>query len=244
MNGSGPRSALSFLTPIGGAVAPTSSALGWFPVVGAGIGALLGLLWWATAHGWPLAVAAALVVVADLALTGILHLDGLIDSADGLIPHMTRERRLEVMREPTVGAFGISVAVVVLILRWASLYSIHPSVLLLTGTWCASRAVMALVAANVPYARGTSGGLASAFLSTERRGATIAAGVVGTAGSLTCLLFWRPVGGAVALAAGLVVAGLAIWFAKRRLGGFTGDVLGATGVLFETTVLLVGSARW
>src|SRR3954469_8033716 len=101
---SGARQALSFLTPIGGAATPSPRALPWFPVVGAAIGAALGGVWWLAAGVWPAAaapptgaalggvwglaaevgpaaVAAAVVVAADLALTGLLHLDGLADSA-------------------------------------------------------------------------------------------------------------------------------------------------------------------
>jgi len=92
-----PRAALAFLTPIGGAADPTPGAVAWFPVVGAGLGGLLGYLWWLTEHIWPVGVAAALVLTADLALTGLLHFDGLVDSADGLLPHLTRVRRLDVM---------------------------------------------------------------------------------------------------------------------------------------------------
>src|SRR5688572_14319385 len=104
------RRALAFLTPVGRATPPSPDALTWFPVVGAGIGAVLGGLWWATDQLWPPLVAAALVLAADLALTGLLHIDGLVDTADGLLPHLERERRLEVMAAPDAGAFGIAAA--------------------------------------------------------------------------------------------------------------------------------------
>ena len=83
------RAALAFLTPWPGARLPTPRALRWFPLVGALLGFVLGGLWWVTAKAWPLPVAAAIVVVADLALTGMLHLDGLADCADGMLPHLT-----------------------------------------------------------------------------------------------------------------------------------------------------------
>src|SRR4051812_17036191 len=98
------RAAISFLTPLGGARSPSPSAWRWFPLVGAGLGGLLGAGWWAADRLWPRPVAAALVVAADLALTGLLHIDGLVDSADGLLPHLDRDRRLAVMSEPDVGA--------------------------------------------------------------------------------------------------------------------------------------------
>jgi len=239
-----PRAALAFLTPIGGAAEPTPGAIAWFPVVGAALGGVLGLVWWLTTRWWPVAVAAALVVVADLALTGLLHFDGLVDAADGLLPHLSRSRRLEVMAEPTVGAFGIGVAGIVLLARFAALASMHRSVVLLVGIWCGSRTVMAVAATVLPYARSDGGGLASAFRAPDNRRPGIVAGVLGVAVTLACLLLWRRLGGGVTLVAAVVGAAGVLWLAVRRLGGFTGDVLGATGMIFETVALVVASAKW
>jgi len=240
---SGPRAALSFLTPLGGAAPPEPEALGWFPVVGAAMGAVLGPLWWATGHAWTAPVGAVIVVAADLGLTGLLHLDGLVDAADGLLPHLERERRLAVMREPSVGAFGITVAGVTLVARVVALASIRPSVLLLTGIWCGSRTVMAVAPSCLVYARSDTGGLASAFLPGRGRVGLIAA-AVGGAGLFSATMLWRPLGGAVAALSGTAAAVVVLWFARRRIGGFTGDVLGAAGVAFETVALVVAAARW
>jgi adenosylcobinamide-GDP ribazoletransferase len=242
---SGPRAAVAFLTPLGGAATPSTSAFAWFPAVGAGIGALLGLLWWGMEHAWPAPVAAAVVVGADLALTGLLHVDGLVDAADGLLPHLTRERRLAVMREPTIGAFGACAGAAVLLARFAALSSMRPSILLLTGLWCGSRTAMAVIPSLAPYARSDTGGLATSFGSSDgKRSAGIVAAVSGIAGTLCAVLLWRPLGGAIAVVAGVVAAGLVLWCAFRRLGGYTGDVLGACGVVFETAALVVAAARW
>ena len=151
------RAALAFLTPFPGARVPTPKALRWFPVVGVVLGFVVGGLWWATAKAWPLPVAALLVVAADLGLTGMLHLDGLADSADGLLPHLGPERRLEVMREPTVGAFGIGAVVVVLLARFAVFATLRPAPLLVAALWCVSRTSMAAVVERVPYARARGG---------------------------------------------------------------------------------------
>ncbi len=240
------RSALAFLTPLGGARSPSPRALAWFPVVGAGIGALLGLVWWGSEKAWPAAVAAAIVVAADLALTGMLHLDGLLDSADGLLPHLERERRLEVMRDHSVGAFGMAAGGAVLLLRWSALSVTRPSVLLLAGIWAVSRAAMAVAACVMPYARrATGGGIATAFLSGGSAvPAAATAGVVGMAAGIACLVAWRPAPGAAVLGAELVAALGVLWFARRRIGGFTGDVLGAMGIIAETVALVVAAARW
>src|SRR6476661_1157229 len=140
------RRALAFLTPLGRATVPDQRTMSWFPVVGALVGTVVGCVWWGSDRLWPPAVAAALTIAADLALTGMLHFDGLADSADGLLPHMPRERRLEVMRKPDIGGFGVTAAGAVLFLRWSLLASIHPSVILIAALWCASRTLMASMA--------------------------------------------------------------------------------------------------
>jgi adenosylcobinamide-GDP ribazoletransferase len=231
------RRALSFLTPIGGATAPSPSALAWFPVVGALLGLALGGVWWLADRLWAAPVAAAVVVAADLALTGMLHFDGLVDAADGLLPPLERGRRLEVMADPAAGAFGVGVAVVVVLLRWASLATLAPAPWLLAALWCTSRLVMAVVASTAPYAR--PGGLADAFVQPGGRrhpgaGALLAGALVGVAGG-------DGVAGVVAL---VVFAAAVVVLAARRLGGFTGDVLGAAAVVGETAGLLAAAARW
>jgi adenosylcobinamide-GDP ribazoletransferase len=235
------RRALSFLTPVGGASAPDASAVPWFPAVGALVGLAVGAVW-AVADGlWAATVAAALAVACDLALTGLLHLDGLVDSADGLLPPLgDRARRLDVMADPHAGAFGIGAAVVVLLLRWAALATQAVSVPLVGGLWCASRTAMAVTLGRVPYAR--SSGLASAFRGDGRL--PVAVGSAGLLLAAVMAFAGRGGVGVVAVAAvGLGAAGV-VALAVRRLGGFTGDVLGAAGMVGETAGLLVAAARW
>ncbi len=234
------RAALAFLTPWPGARLPTPRALRWFPLVGALLGFVLGGLWWVTAKAWPLPVAAAIVVVADLALTGMLHLDGLADCADGMLPHLTRARRLEVMREPTVGAFGIGAVVVALLCRFAVFATLRPAPFLVAALWCASRTAMAGVVDRVPYARG-EGGLASAFMGAPVP--AVALGVVAAAAAALAAA-WAVPAGPVAVASALVAFGAVVAWARWRIGGFTGDVLGAAGIVGETVGLLVAAARW
>ncbi len=252
MSAAGLKGAAGFLTVVGKGSSPDPRAFEWFPVVGALLGAVLGTIWWAAGHVFSTLVVAALVVGADLALTGLLHFDGLVDSADGLLAHLDRERRLEVMAEPGVGAFGVGVAGVVLIGRFAAVASLVPagiadSLLVFGALWCTSRSLMILGAVSLRYARaGEGGGLATAFLprgaaSTRR---TVAAGLVGLGVSLVAFIAWRPVGGAAAFGAEVVGAVGVLLLARRRIGGFTGDVLGAAGVIAETLGLLVAAAKW
>ena len=232
------RSALSFLTPFAGARAPTPTALLWFPIVGALLGFSVGGVWHLADWIWPPLVAAALVVLADLAVTGMLHFDGLVDSGDGLLPHLTPERRLAVMAEPTAGAFGMGVGIVTLALRGAALATLRPSALLLAGLWCGSRTLMAAAIMHVPYAR-PEGGLADAFMTARVR--PVAAEGVLSAVVLAAL--WKPVPGAVSVLVGLAAGLAVVQLAQRRIGGFTGDVLGAAGMVAET-VGLVAAAGW
>jgi adenosylcobinamide-GDP ribazoletransferase len=242
------RAAVAFLTPFGGAAAPTPGALAWFPLVGASIGAVLGILWWAGGRIWPLLVAGAVVVAADLTLTGMLHFDGLVDAADGLLPPLPAERRLEVMSDPHAGAFGVGAAVVVIALRLAALGSTRPSglggaVLLLGGLWCLSRSAMALVTSRLPYARAAGGGLATSFLGGHPTAVTARA-VLGIAMASAMLVAWHAVAAPAVLAGALGGSFGVALLARRRIGGFTGDVLGAAGVVGETVGLLVAVARW
>ena len=235
------RRSLAFLTPLGRASVPSPAALNWFPIVGAGLGLALGAVWWASDRLWPRLVAAALVVAADLALTGLLHLDGLVDAADGLLPPMDRQRRLQVMTSPDVGAFGVGTAVSVLLLRWAALSGQTSSPALLGGLWCASRTAMAVTVTSCPYAR--PGGLATAFLTEPARHRwALAAGGLGLAAVLAGVGRGWP--GLAAVAAVLVAGAAVVALARRRVGGFTGDVLGAAGMVGETAGLVVAAARW
>jgi adenosylcobinamide-GDP ribazoletransferase len=234
---SGLRQATAFLTPLGGAATPTADAVAWFPVVGAALGGVLGLVWLGAERLWPPLLVAVLVVALDLALTGMLHTDGLADSADGLLPHLPAERRLEVMATPDVGAFGVAVVTATIVLRVAAIASLTAAPLLIAGLWCASRSLMAVTACRVPYAR--SGGLASAFL-----GSRVVAPAAGLVLAVGLGAGWRPVAGSVAVIVGLAAGAGVVALGRRRVGGFTGDVLGAAGVVTETVGLVVAAARW
>jgi adenosylcobinamide-GDP ribazoletransferase len=236
----GAREAVAFLTPLGGARPPSPAAFDWFPAVGAALGLILGATWWLAGRAWPAALAAVVVVAADLALTGLLHADGLIDAADGLLSHLDRDRRLAVMAAPGVGAFGVVVAVTVLLARWAGLTSLRPAPLLLAGLWCASRTTMAVAARTQPYARAAEGGLATAFLGAGRVWPLVA----GAAAALVLAGAWRPLVGPVSVATGGAAAAAVVALARHQIGGFTGDVLGAAGIVGETVGLLAAGARW
>lgn len=224
--------AVAFLTVAGRGQAPQARALWWFPVVGAGLGAVLAAIHWGAAELWPLVVVGILVVAADLVLTGGLHLDGLADSADGLLPPMDRDRRLAVMARPDVGAFAVAGVVVVLAARWAALSVDGIESWSFVPIWAGSRTLVAVVPAIVPYAR--PGGLAAPFLEGARLWL-----VLWLAPAVAALVLIEGVSGAVAAGVAAVVTIGMVALAWRRLGGFTGDVLGAVIMVAETAALLV-----
>jgi cobalamin 5'-phosphate synthase/cobalamin synthase len=240
--GGGLRQALAFLTPMGGAAAASPAALAWFPVVGALLGLVLGGLWWGAEDRLGALAAAALVVSADLVLTGALHFDGLLDSADGLLPHLRPDRRLAVMADPHVGAFAVATGVAALLLRTTALATLGAArPLLLAALWTLARTAMAVTAMTGRYAR--PHGLASSFLPGAAPplppwavpagvGAVLALGLAAADDARSVL---------AVVTAGLAAAAMAA-FAHRRVGGFTGDTLGAAGVLSETVGLLAAAA--
>ncbi|MFV0260289.1 MAG: adenosylcobinamide-GDP ribazoletransferase [Acidimicrobiales bacterium] len=221
---------MAFLTVFGRGTAPDRSTLAWFPVVGAMIGFIIAAAYRLAHFLWLPFAAGVTVVIIDAVITGALHLDGLADSADGLLPHMKRSRRLEVMAEPDVGAFALVTVGLVLGLRAAMLSDPRSDPLALGGVWTASRTLAAVVPATVPYAR--DAGLATGFLAGAR---TRVGWWLAPAGVLLVVTSgWM---GVAALAALLLAAATIVALARARIGGFTGDVLGAMIVVSETVAI-------
>lgn len=239
--------ALAFLTIFGRGRRPDPSQQPWFPVVGAVIGALVGLVWWGASQWWPPVVAGGLALATDLLLTGLLHIDGLADSADGLLPHMDRERRLAVMSTPDTGAFAVAVVVTTLVLRWAALSSngLHGAQLTAAcaGIWALSRGLMVTAMNTMPYAR-PDGGLGNVFGGTRSTTRTACVVVLTLALGAGGVMLGR----GAALGAVVTITAIAggtgvLLLGRRRLGGYTGDVLGAAGVVLETVGLVALAAR-
>ena len=237
--------ALGFLTTLPARPVPyVPGGLGrsaaWFPVIGLLIGALLLLMQAAAALIFGRGVAAVLVVGLWAVLTGGLHLDGLADCCDGMLVSAPRERRLEIMRDPRVGSFAVTGLVLVLLLKAAAVFWLPGGfggslALLLAPTWARW---WILLAARRPPAR--IDGLGSSFA------AALTPRLLGYALVLPLVLLgvgawfdWRSLA-AVAFS-GLACLGV-LQLAKARIGGITGDVLGAVVELTEVA-FLVGMAR-
>lgn len=230
------RSAVAFLTivPVARRTEATGERLGraLFPVVGAALGlASWAGLWVGTRLAGSLF--GAIVAVAVLALlSGGLHLDGLADCADGLLLSGPRERRLQVMRDPRLGSFGVIALVFVLLADVALIAHLDTSAalaaLLLSGA--ASRLVMLTTVIALPYVRAE--GLGVAARGKGRLDLAVGAALVAP----LLLLGWPRGVVAVGLAA-TVGAGIAA-LARARIGGATGDVYGAVCESAQLAALL------
>ena len=237
------RAAVSFLTvlPVANADGGAGTRLGraYFPAIGALVGLVAGsVLVLVEAISTPLLGAAAAVATLCL-LTGAIHLDGLADSADGIFGRGDAARRLEVMRDPRLGSYGVTAVVAALLLQTAALAAMAPgrALVALVMAGAMSRLAAALVIAWLPYVRST--GLGTAASTSSGRGIDLAAGLATVL--LVALLDWRRALVALALVAVAVV--LVAGLARRRLGGVTGDVCGASAELSQLAVLLVFATR-
>jgi adenosylcobinamide-GDP ribazoletransferase len=228
------REAVAFLTrlPVGGGPLSPRAAL-WFPAVGAALGALVGGAAVGMAYGVPPLLAGALAVALELLLTGALHADGLADSADGL-GGRDRDHALAIMRDHALGAYGACALVLVLLVKAVALGALaeREAVLPVVAAFAVSRAAPLALAAGLPYARpegGTGRLLEGLTALVAAAGVLLGAAIAGVAGPL-------------ALAA-VPVTCLVWWLARRRLGGVTGDVMGAAIELTAAAALVALAAQ-
>jgi len=206
----------------------------WYPFVGLVIGAFTWLAWKGALFAFPPLVAGIVTLVIWVVLTGGLHLDGLADCCDGLLASTSVERRLEILKDPRVGAFGVTGLMLTLLLKasaltsFASLTPVSGIGILLAASlarWCV------LQGGLLPLAR-PSGMGADFALGFQRSfllwGAIVPLGIailLGTRGVLSALI-------------GVGAAALVLRFATSRIGGVTGDVFGMVVEIVETIVLI------
>lgn len=234
---SGIRSAVAFLTrvPLTADSPPGGSAVPWFPIVGAGIGAFAGGLYAGAYQIMPSPLAALIAVTSGILLTGALHEDGFADTADALGSGSTGETGLQIMRDSRLGTYG-SIAVVVSILgrvlAVGALEPIHAFVALVMAHALGRTAAVVLMATTKPARAdglGRTGALSVTF-SGVWIAVTIGLAITGALGG------WWVLPAVVLAAVGL------IWLRAIclvRFSGVTGDVLGAAEQLSELAVLTV-----
>lgn len=248
--------ALQFLTRlpaprwVGYEPAWQSQATRYFALVGALVGAFGASVALAALALWPPPVAAALAVAATLWLSAALHEDGLADSCDALLGAAPREQALAIMKDSRIGSYGaaaLSLSLLLRVLLLAALLARDPR---LAAAACvaahgAGRAAAVALMALLPYAGDPAQAKAAPLARAPRRrdvawalagGAALLA-LAGHAGAVP----WQAAAAALGLGLLLVLlrAGL-----RRRLGGWTGDTLGAAEQAGEGVVLLAFAATW
>jgi adenosylcobinamide-GDP ribazoletransferase len=235
--------AVSFLTrvPVGTGRRRTEELAGfvpWFPVVGAGVGLVVGGVY---AGGRELLAplpAAAVAVVAGIGLTGAFHEDGLGDTADAFAGGTDRDSTVRILKDPRLGTFGVLAVAASLLLRVAAVATLAPTAALaaLPAAHALSRAGAVATMTALPAAADSRLGASYALALSRRRA------LAGTAAGLAVAL---ALVGLPALWAAAATAAAAAWLGRlavRRLGGVTGDVLGAVQQLGEILVLLAAAA--
>ncbi len=209
----------------------------WFPLVGALIGCIYAGVAWLGMLRLPPAAVAVLVVITEALLTGALHMDGLADTADGFGGGKTRDGILRIMRDPSIGSYGATA--LVLLVAWkvtalSALIAKHAALPYLVLAPALGRWTVAPLASFLEYAR--PGKAVASFVGTrELIWATLAAAaiaapigaLIGVAHSFAC---WA------ALAVAMTLFGA---YCQRKIGGITGDTLGAAIEIAECVVLLV-----
>ncbi len=233
------RLAASFLTilpvfPLGVATSrDLAASMGWYPVVGLGVGGLLAVAW-VGGQGWlPPGPLLILLLGLELVLTGGLHADGLADAADGLgASGRTPEERLHIMRDPRVGPMGVAAVWLWLTFRFTALLLLLPHFgPPLWGAFAVvPRVAFPIVAKIFPYARGDGKGSFVQALTVPDVLLAAALGIGAMAVLMGTLGLWALGGGIL----GSLLVGV---LAHRAIGGITGDVLGAAGCAAEVGYL-------
>lgn len=210
-------------------------ALPWFPLVGAAVGFAVAGVYAASLHVMPAAVSAVLATGAGIAVTGAFHEDGLADTADAFGARAAPERAVEILKDPRLGTYGVVALIVSIGLRVSVLASL-------------GRAA-AFAALPAAHAIGRSSSLAATRFAPVSPSSTLGAAYENDMGPLALMIaVASAVGialgmlgawGLLALAIGITAAASIARAARRRIGGLSGDVLGAVEQVTEVGVLLL-----
>jgi adenosylcobinamide-GDP ribazoletransferase len=207
-------------------------AVGFFSLVGLVLGGILAAAKILLDLALPAAVSAVIVVALWVALTRALHLDGLMDTCDGVFGGYTAEQRLDIMRDARVGAFGVVGGVLALLAKTAAVASLGGQSITLIMAVVLGRWAMSLAVVTFPYARAE--GLGRAMKDHAGWKQLVMAGVIA---GLVAWFGGRWMG--MIFAGGAIVVCLALGrFFVKRLGGLTGDTYGAVCELVEVCVLV------
>ena len=230
-------------------------AVAWFPLVGCALGGLLIFTDWVCGEAFPKTLhllTAALILVVYALFTRGLHYDGLMDVADAFLGRRSREERLRIMKDSHVGAMGVTVIILLLVVELSAIYALPVHVVGSSGRfrWAAllvfpvlGRWVMAYLCVRFPYARAE--GTAAPMVRESRLRHLALATALAVAALVGSFVFLVniPLLIAVLFVFSLAFAELLGRIFSRSLGGITGDVIGAVGMLSECLILIILASR-
>ncbi|MBI4008005.1 MAG: adenosylcobinamide-GDP ribazoletransferase [Planctomycetes bacterium] len=224
----------------------------WFPAVGLLIGAFLVAVYFILMKWFPYSVADALVLIVYIAITGGLHLDGLADSCDGIFGGYDKEKRLEIMRQSTIGTFGVLGLICIVGIKYVCLHSLiyegvaWTNLFVREGSFWFSQKCVALflmpavgrwtqvlASALSTYARNEEGA-GKVFIDNVR----LRHAIYSVLFPLVPLWFFCRINGLITFAIVIFIALLIIRYLKGKIGGMTGDTLGAVNEISEVVFLL------
>jgi adenosylcobinamide-GDP ribazoletransferase len=208
------------------------ASLVYFPLVGTLIGAFLAVILFVF-NFLPQPVMAALVLIASIVITGGMHLDGFADTCDGFYGNRPREKMLEIMRDSRVGAMGVMGIVSVLLLKFTLLLALPKTILPLTLILMTTFARWSQTFACFTSGYAREEGKGRAFIGYNSKKGFFIAGAFTIFVFLSLMRFK----GIIFLAFSLVPVGLFITYIKKKLGGMTGDTVGAVSELAEIAML-------
>jgi adenosylcobinamide-GDP ribazoletransferase len=223
----------------------------YFPLVGVLIGTVNVLIWRLAGHWLPPTLAVGLMLAASLLVTGAFHEDGFADSCDGFGGGMTPQRVLDIMQDSRIGAYGAIGIVMMLGLKWSGLVALPQTALpcMVVGAHMVSRWCATGLMWRLPYARIEGDAKSRAFAGGLSARAWGASGVIGVLAFAVLMVLPQFSPDAqtlhaliVAVFAAMGTAAAAAAYCRRRIGGYTGDCLGAVQQLSELSFLLVGVA--
>ncbi len=215
-------------------------ALCFFPAVGVVCGLVL-WAWYAICQALDVGgvLFAAVAVCLPLLLTGGIHMDGYMDTADALSSRQSRERKLEILKDPHCGAFAVLYCAVYLLLQFGLLHALYgagPVLLCLCPIYVLSRALSALCAVTMPNARGN--GMLHAVTERTAKWATICSAAVVAAIALVVTVLLAPLPGLCSAVLALLIVPAYRALTGRQFGGVTGDTAGFFLQICELAALL------
>ncbi len=207
----------------------------YFPIVGL----ILGLLLAFSAlmlSSLPALARSAIILIVSIFITGGIHLDGFADTCDGFYGNKAKEKILEIMRDSRIGAMGVIGITCLLLLKFSVIASLPESFLwrILIVMPVFSRWAQGLAAHTASYARPE--GKAKYFMEYSRRADVLIGGVF-TLALLVLLISWA---GLILFFVSLIPVALFFYYLKRKIGGMTGDTIGAINEVAEASMLLCG----